>query len=83
MDDAVTAPQPLGKQRLVSQVALDLLKPRMVLDGVQHILAVEVEIQHADLMPRGEQPGHEHRADIAGTARDKNGPGVIRHRGTP
>src|SRR5262249_7103981 len=41
-------------------------------DGVEHVVAVEVEVEHADLVARGQELRDEHRADVAGAAGDQD-----------
>ena len=56
----------------VADVAFDLVEPGMALHRGEHVLAVEVKIEHLDRKARIEQLGHEHRAYVPGASGDEH-----------
>src|SRR5262249_27680427 len=61
----------LFEQLAVADVAFHLLEVRVFCDRREHV-AVQVQVQHLDLVSALEQSGHEHGADITGAAGDKH-----------
>src|SRR5262249_34847604 len=72
VDDSMAPGQHSAQQVRIAQVALDLYQVGMVLHRIEDALPEDVQVQDLHSVALGEQPGHQHGADVACTTRDKH-----------
>src|SRR5262245_50482401 len=72
MDHRIAAGNCAPEERYVAHVSLDFFKPGVVLHGPEHVIAVQVQVEHPYPVSRIEQRRHERGADITRTSRHIN-----------